>query len=189
MSDIAELIVELGLIVGFGYVLPIVHVLRSNRTEPGMRVFWCGAIVVFGVVGYFFWWLMTTPKAPKRLDARAMPPYPVRCDGEATLYIMRWAFYGIARANVLYLDDRNAAPAAIVRGRRWLALRVAPGHHTLIVKRQSVWTEHPFDARAGESLAFSLNPVAEDPLTSPRVEGWLDEATARYFLAKLPRAT
>ena len=181
-------LIEFILIVGLCYVLPIAHVLRSNRTEPGMRFFWVAICVVFGLFGYFIWWMMTTPKAPKGLDVATLPQYPVRSEGQATLYVLRWAFYGMANANTLYLDDRNAPPVATVRGKRWLAIPVAPGHHTLFVKRGSIWTEHPFDASAGESLAFSLNPVAENPLQPPGVEGWLDESSARYFLAKLPRA-
>jgi hypothetical protein len=102
---------EILAIVAICYVLPMIHVLRSDRTFPSMRVFWALIISVFGLFGYLIWWMMSTPQAQaERLDAAALPAFPAAADpAKATIYFVRWAFAGMLINNSVYLDDRNAA--------------------------------------------------------------------------------
>lgn len=179
-------IVELVLILGLCYALPIVIVLRSNRTQPNMRAFWAIAIVVFGLLGLLAWWMMSTPQAPARaLDPAHLPAFPARpADGNATVYFVRWAFAGALLNNRVFLDDKNAAPVVQIRGRGCTAISVPPGKHTLYVRNAMKWFEFPFEAQAGRVLAFSLNTKPENAFSNT-YEGWLDEPNARYQVARL----
>jgi hypothetical protein len=186
MPDMLGPIVEFVLILGLCYALPIVVVLRSNRTAPSMRAFWVVAIVVFSLVGLLTWWMMSTPQAPaKALDPAKLPAFPAHPqDGNATVYLVRWAFMGALLNNTVCLDDRDAAPVAQLRGKGCVAISVPPGKHTLYVRNAVKWFEFPFEAHPGQVLAFSLNTKPENALANT-LEGWLDEPNGRYQVARL----
>lgn len=183
-----SILIEVVLILVFAYVLPMIHVLRSPRTAPNMRVFWCGAVVCFGIIAYMLWWMMTTSQpSAKDLDSARLSELPVGAeDGKAVLYLMRWGFAGMLVNHRVALDDRNAPPIAEIRGRRCVAVQIEPGTHTLFVK-SGKWYDFPFVAKAGQTLAFSLNTKAESAFANT-LEGWLDDPTTRYQVARLYRA-
>jgi hypothetical protein len=178
--------VEILGIVAICYVLPMIHVLRSDRTAPNVRAFWAIAILVFGLFGYLIWWMMSTPQARAgQLDSAALPVLPAADPAKATIYFVRWAFAGMLINNTVYLDDRNGTPVAQIRGRGCVPVSIAPGKHTLFVKTVK-WFEFPFDAEAGQVLAFSLNLRPASPFEST-LDGFLDDANARYQIGRLSR--
>ena len=165
------------------YVLPIVHVIKSNRTTDQMRAFWVICIVITGLLGYLLWWLMTAPQPTAAMrDVSTAPEFPDKPDeNAATLYVLRSSFFGALVLYSVYLDDHDKPPVAQIRGRGRAKVTIPPGKHTLWVKGYR-WLEFPFEAHAGDMLAFSLNTQAETPLTNT-VAGWLDEGVARRLLA------
>ena len=179
-------IVELVVILGVCYVLPIVVILRSKRTPQSMRAFWVIMVVVFGAIGGLMWWLMNTPQpSAKALDPEHLPGFPAHPnDGTATVFVVRWAFMGALLNNKVCLDDRDAPPVAQLRGRGCRMISVPPGQHTLYVRNAVKWFEFPFEARPGQVLAFSLNAKPENAFSNT-LEGWLDEPNARYQVARL----
>src|SRR5579862_269840 len=165
------------------YVLPIVHVARSPRTPPKMKTFFCLAIALTGLLGYLLWWMMTVPQPVQGLDPAQIPPFPKQPEpGTALVYVLRSSFFGALVNYHVYVDDRDAEVARI-RGSRYAILTVSPGKHVLWIRAYR-WLEFPFEANAGEVLAFSLDAQTETPLTNT-VAGWLDELNARRRLARL----
>jgi hypothetical protein len=156
------------------YVLPIVHVVRSPRTPPGMRVFYVIAVIALGPVGYALWSLMSGSKTSAQdVTARIEAGGAVAQGGKTALVLTRTAFYGLLVNYKVYVDDRTM-PVAQIRGRRTLTLQIDPGPHTLYVKLGR-WLEYPFEAKEGDVLVFSLNAEAKDAFTTG-VEGWIAAA-------------
>jgi len=156
--------------LAIAFVLPIVHVWTSKRTPANMRLWYVLGIVAFGPFCYALWWMtnQTTPSsaAVAATLAAAAAPDP----GKAALVLTRDSFYGILRNYPVFVDDTKA-PVAQIRGRSSVTVAVAPGPHTLYVKVGKL-LEYPFDARAGETLVFSLNARADNPI-STSVVGWV----------------
>lgn len=177
-------LLAIALVAIFAYLLPLVHVLRSNRTPPGKQVMWAILIVFFGLFGYFMWFLMTTSRPSEaQLSSPGLPAMPAPpSDGSAILYLMRSGYAGRFMNNDVFLDDQFGRPIASIRGSKCVAVHVTPGHHTLYVKNWMQKFEYPFDVQPGQQLAFSLTLVA-GAVTST-LEGWLDEANTRYRLSR-----
>jgi hypothetical protein len=178
--------VEIVLILAIVYVLPIAHIARSDRTPPKMKWFFIAMVVVLGLFGYFMWWLMTTPGQKKNLDPAQIPAFPVAPkDGTALIYVFRSAFFGALVKYRVYIDDQQNERAAI-QGSRYATIAVEPGKHALWVKSYR-WLEFPFEAQAGQTLAFCLDAQTDTPLTNT-VAGWFDELNARQRIARLQHA-
>ena len=178
-------LLEVIVIIALVYVLPIVHVIRSDRTPPKMRWFFCVVIAVMGLLGYLMWWMMTTPPQNiSNLDPKTLPAFPVAPNSDtALLYVLRSGFFGALVTYRVFLDDDRITPIAQIQGSRYATAQISPGKHTLWVKSYR-WLEFPFEAQAGQVLAFSLDTQTETPLTNT-VGGWLDELNARRRLARL----
>lgn len=167
MNDTTSTIVLL-LVVLVAYVLPIIHVWRSDRTPPKVRVFWIIAVWLFGPGAYAVWLLMTM--APKKTAALAAGANDVPPDGKAIVRVVRSSFFGALVKYRVFIDDKTTERTAI-RGTGCKSVVVDPGTHTLWVKGYR-WLEFPFEAQAGQTLAFSLDAKMETALTNT-VVGWI----------------
>ena len=147
------------------YGAMIFHVARSPRTPSSMTVFWIVAIVLGGVFSYAAWWMMS-PKPPAAESFGKIVPQ----EGKAVIKLGRSSFFGALVKYKIFLDDKTVLLAEI-RGKGSQTVAIEPGKHTLWVYGWR-WLEFPFEAHAGDVLAFSLDTKTETPLTNT-VAGWV----------------
>src|SRR5215469_10734165 len=101
------------------YVLPIVHVARSDRTPPKARTYFIISVVLLGLVGYLIWWLTTMPPKTKKLAAEPQ-------EGKAVISLVRGSFFGALVKYNVYVDDKTK-PVTAIRGYGNSTIAVDPG--------------------------------------------------------------
>ena len=86
MEQLLSVLIGLAAIL-LAWVLPIVHVVRSDRTPPKMRLTWAILVLAGGLLAYLMWWLMTIPPSKARIADAAAGSAPPTGKPSSTFFV------------------------------------------------------------------------------------------------------
>lgn len=142
------------------------------------------ALVPFIV--FFVRYLSEPNPTRAQLDSPALPSFPERPPpGMGMIYILRPSRLAMAVKYGIRLDDRTAAGEIAKLGvRRYVAVPVTPGAHTLFAATLEKNDEMPFEIEEGQTLAFIARPGFGAVLQTARLVP-MDERAARFHVGRL----